>query len=220
MAYFDLFPNIQLPTYNKHNSSLDYTLSKNLFKRAKIRDDLFQNVTSFDKFTVIGDTRPDQVAERLYGDSGLDWIILISNNILNVREEWPIAQSDLNNYLLNKYSDDQLRSVHHYETKKISDTSGNMVMSKGNIVDENFSFEFLDQGTNKTVTGSDLLNSVTWFEWEIAKNEEKRNIWVLRPNWLEFVIDDMKKIMTYTNSSQYINSRNKRGTNLRILSPR
>ena len=220
MAYFDLFPNIQLPTYNKHNSSLDYTLSKNLFKRAKIRDDLFQNVTSFDKFTIIGDTRPDQVAERLYGDSGLDWVILISNNILNVREEWPIAQTDLNNYLLNKYSDDQLRSVHHYETKEITDSNGNLVMGKGNIVDQNFSFEFLDQETNKTVTGSDLVNSVTWFEWEIAKNEEKRNIWVLRPNWLEFVIDDMKKIMTYTNSSQYINSRNKRGTNLRILSPR
>ena len=220
MAYFDLFPNIQLPTYNKHNSSLDYTLSKNLFKRAKIRDDLFQNVTSFDKFTIIGDTRPDQVAERLYGDSGLDWVILISNNILNVREEWPIAQTDLNNYLLNKYSDDQLRSVHHYETKKISDSAGNIVMGKGNIVDQNFSFEFLDQETNKTVTGSDLVNSVTWFEWEIAKNEEKRNIWVLRPNWLEFVIEDMKKIMKYNNSSQYINSRNKRGTNLRILSPR
>tara|TARA_B100001079_G_scaffold259266_1_gene258273 strand:- start:1437 stop:2099 length:663 start_codon:yes stop_codon:yes gene_type:complete len=220
MAYFDLFPNIQLPSYNKHNSSLDYTLSKNLFKRAKIRDDLFQNVTSFDKFTIVGDSRPDQVAERLYGDSGLDWVVLISNNILNVREEWPIAQTDLNNYLLNKYSDDQLRSVHHYETKKISDTSGNMVMSEGNIVDENFSFEFLDQNTNKTVTGSDLVNSVTWFEWEIEKNEAKRNIFVLRPTWLEFVIEDMKEIMTYKNSSQYINSRNKRGTNLRILSPR
>ena len=220
MAYFDLFPNIHLPTYNKHNSSLDYTLSKNLFKRAKIRDDLFQNVTSFDKFTVIGDTRPDQVAERLYGDSGLDWVILISNNILNVREEWPIGQTDLNNYLLNKYSDDQLRSVHHYETKKITDSAGNLVMGKGNIVDQNFSLEFLDQNTNKTVTGSDLVNSVTWFEWEIEKNEAKRNIFVLRPTWLEFVIEDMKEIMTYKNSSQYINSRNKRGTNLRILSPR
>tara|TARA_B100001094_G_C18144913_1_gene780088 strand:- start:495 stop:1157 length:663 start_codon:yes stop_codon:yes gene_type:complete len=220
MAYFDLFPNIQLPSYNKHNSSLDYTLSKNLFKRAKIREDLFQNVTSFDKFTVVGDTRPDQVAERLYGDSGLDWVILISNNILNVREEWPIAQTDLNNYLLNKYSDDQLRSVHHYETKKISDSAGNIVMGKGNIVDQNFSFEFLDQNINKTVTGSDLVNSVTWFEWEIEKNEAKRNIFVLRPTWLEFVMEDMKEIMTYKNSSQYINSRNKKGTNLRILSPR
>ena len=160
MAYFDLFPNIQLPTYNKHNSSLDYTLSKNLFKRAKIRDDLFQNVTSFDKFTIIGDTRPDQVAERLYGDSGLDWVILISNNILNVREEWPIAQTDLNNYLLNKYSDDQLRSVHHYETKEVKNSDGQLILPGKLVCDSDFTIPDPDNfglTLNPTVAVSNWL---------------------------------------------------------------
>ena len=71
------------------NSLNDYTVVKNLFKRAKIREDLFQNIeTYFEKYQIMGDERPDQVAEKIYGDSTLDWVVLLSNNIQNVYEEW------------------------------------------------------------------------------------------------------------------------------------
>ena len=82
------------------NSLNDYTVVKNLFKRAKIREDLFQNISYFEKYQIMGDERPDQVAEKIYGDSTLDWVVLLSNNIQNLYEEWPKSQIAFNNHLL------------------------------------------------------------------------------------------------------------------------
>ena len=67
MNYFDLYPNVQLPSFSdKRKSSYDYITLKNLFKRAKIRDDIYGNVTAFSKYVIIGDERPDNVAEKVY----------------------------------------------------------------------------------------------------------------------------------------------------------
>ena len=94
MAYFDQHPDLILPSFSQNrNSSGDSYITKNLFKRGKIREDFFQNAVAFEKYLVVGDDRPDNVAEEIYGDSELDWIVLISNNILNR----PAIQS--NNYL-------------------------------------------------------------------------------------------------------------------------
>jgi hypothetical protein len=112
MAYFDEFPDILLPSFaNDRNSSSDFVRSKNLFKRAKIRDDFFSTATVFDLYSIIGDDRPDNVAQKLYGDSELDWVVLLSNNIINIRDEWPMSQYDLERYLDNKYSQEQLSEV-------------------------------------------------------------------------------------------------------------
>ena len=98
MAYFDLFSDLLLPSFSDNrNSSYDYVRVKNLFKRGKIRDDFFQNATVFDKYAIVGDDRPDNVAQALYNSPYLDWVVLISNNIINVREEWPMSQTDFNN---------------------------------------------------------------------------------------------------------------------------
>ena len=85
MAYFDEFPDILLPSFSDgRNSTSDFSKSKNLFKRAKIRDDFFSTATVFGYYSITGDDRPDNVAQKLYGDSKLDWGVLISNNIINV----------------------------------------------------------------------------------------------------------------------------------------
>mgnify|MGYP003336567842 CR=1 FL=1 len=69
MAYFDLFPDLLLPSFtDNRNSSKDYVRVKNLFRRAKIRDDFFQNAVVFDKYSIVGDNRPDNIANELYGD--------------------------------------------------------------------------------------------------------------------------------------------------------
>ena len=60
----------------------DFSLVKNFFKRAKLREDLFQDLTFFTKYSILGDDRPDNVAHEVYGDSTLDWVVLISNNII------------------------------------------------------------------------------------------------------------------------------------------
>ena len=93
MAYFTNFPKIALPSFtDNRRSSTDYVESTNIFKRGKIRDDIFRDVSAFEKFSIVGDDRPDNVAYTVYNNSSLDWVILISNNILNVRDEWPMDQ--------------------------------------------------------------------------------------------------------------------------------
>ena len=221
MAYFDEFPDILLPSFaNDRNSSSDFVRSKNLFKRAKIRDDFFSTATVFDLYSIIGDDRPDNVAQKLYGDSELDWVVLLSNNIINIRDEWPMSQYDLERYLDNKYSQEQLSEVHHYETKEVKTDFGMLLLQEGLWVDANYTFKFTDDDEVKTLSGANILTSVSTYQFEIQKNDSKRNIYALRPNFLQTVFSDMRDIMTYTNSSQYIDSRTKKGDNLRLLSPR
>ena len=221
MAYFDEFPDILLPSFaNERNSSSDFVRSKNLFKRAKIRDDFFSTATVFDLYSIIGDDRPDNVAQKLYGDSDLDWVVLLSNNIINVRDEWPMSQYDLERYLDNKYSQEQLSEIHHYETKEVKTDFGMLLLQEGLWVDANYTFKFTDEDEVKTLSGANILTSVSTYQFEIQKNDSKRNIYALRPNFLQTVFSDMRDIMTYTNSSQYIDNRTKKGDNLRILSPR
>lgn len=221
MAYFDLFPDLLLPSFtDNRNSSYDYVRVKNLFKRAKIRDDFFQNAVVFDKYSIVGDDRPDNVAQALYNSSQLDWIVLISNNIINVREEWPMSQTEFNNYLMNKYGSELLQQIHHYETEEVRDSEGNLLLQAGLVVDANFQFKYSNFGTYEVVQGSNIVTPVTNYNYEISKNDEKRTIYTLREEYLQAVIDDMREIMTYTDSSQYVDMRTKKGANLRILSPR
>lgn len=220
MTYFkevsDLLYQSQQPN---RNSSYDYTKVKNLFRRAKIRDDFFQNAVMFTKYKIIGEERPEQIAEKIYGSPIYDWVVLISNNIINTRTEWPLSDSEFSTYLERKYTESQLESPHHYETTVVRDSNGKMIVPAGKIVDSNFSITYYDEGlgTSVTVNPTKLISQ---YEYEIAENDKKRNIYLLRRNYLQTVIDDMRRIMSYGFSSQYIDDNTKRGDNLRIISPR
>ena len=218
MNYFDLYPNVQLPSFSdKRKSSYDYITLKNLFKRAKIRDDIYGNVTAFSKYIIVGDDRPDNVAEKVYENQKLDWVILLSNNILNVHNEWPMSQFDFQRFLDNKYSKDQLGEIHHYETKEIRNSQGIILLQAGLIVDADFTFRYRE-GTFGTSLNS--VTSVSNLEYEIKKNDDKRTINILRPKYIGIIIDDLREIMTYTDSSQFVNRKLKKGDNIRIAEPR
>ena len=221
MKYFDLFPNILVPSYNSdRTSSNDFVTATNIFKRGKIREDFFESAVAFTKHYVEGDDRPDNVAKELYDDPNLDWVVLLSNNIVSVRDEWPMSQYDLQRYLNNKFTPEQLVATKFYRTKEIRDLEGLLLLKKGQIVDSDFVFNFYDGTFNQSKSGSDVLTSVSHYEHEVEKNDQKRSIFTLRKEFLNIIMEDMEEIMTYTNSSQFINSRVKKGDNLRILSPR
>ena len=139
MNYFDLFPNVQLPSFSdKRNSSNDYITVKNLFKRGKVRDEFFQNVTTFYQYSVNGDDRPDNVADKVYENDKLDWVVLIANNIINIRDEWPMSQYDFQRYLDNKYDPTQLGQIHHYETTEVRNPDDKLLLQSGLTVDSDF----------------------------------------------------------------------------------
>lgn len=220
MSYFrevsELLYQSQLP---ERNSAYDYVRVKNLFRRAKIRDDFFQNLTMFSQYTIVGEERPEQVAEKFYGNATYDWIVLISNNIINVRTEWPMSDYEFETYLFRKYTETELNEVHHYETVTYYDNDGKLIMPSGKVVDSNFSLTYYDNQYQSEYTISPI-KSVSNYEYETKLNDKKRNIYLLRTRYLQTAIDDMREIMSYGFSSQYINDLTKKGDNLRIISPR
>jgi plastocyanin len=140
MGYFKELPNIQVINRTKNDVSIDETvIIKNLFKRAKIREDVIDIVTAFEYYQVTENETPSQVAEKIYGEPELDWVILTTNNIINVQDEWPITNNSFNNYLLDKYgSEEKLLEIHHYETIELLDSFRRVVLPQGLLVDETF----------------------------------------------------------------------------------
>tara|TARA_R100000278_G_scaffold113330_1_gene91442 strand:- start:1460 stop:2116 length:657 start_codon:yes stop_codon:yes gene_type:complete len=218
MAYFTNFPKVSLPSFaDNRRSSLDFVNSTNLFKRGKIREEIIGSIAAFERFSINGDDRPDNVAFRVYGDSSLDWVVLISNNILNVRDEWPMNQYDFKRYIDNKYSTTLLTQIHHYESKEVRNSKGLLLQQSGIWVDADHSFSWSENGKKYTQTGT---TSVSNLQFEEDRNNKKRSINVVRSNYLEVIKEDMRELLTYTDSSQYVNRKLKKGSNLRILSPR
>ena len=218
MGYFTNFPKVSLPSFaDNRRSTLDFVNSTNLFKRGKIREEVIGSIAAFERYSINGDDRPDNVAFRVYGDSSLDWVILISNNILNVRDEWPMNQYDFKRYIDNKYSTSLLTQIHHYESKEVRNSKGLLLQQSGIWVDADHSFSWSENGKKYTQTGT---TSVSNLQFEEDRNNKKRSINVVRSNYLEVIKEDMRELLTYTDSSQYVNRKLKKGSNLRILSPR
>lgn len=333
--YFRQVPNFEYVNRNSDSKDIsNYISVKNLFKRGKLRPDIFGNLNFFTKYKIVGDERPDNVAYKIYGDETLDWVVLLSNNILNIQTEWPVPQTSFDEILLNKYgSYESLYSgIHHYETVEIKNsrgitvlpgglktpntwrTNGNFIqvtkttinqifagsagipsrtvtvtMNNGikdlqvgsqiyinnvseNIfngrfvvtsvlapfdnvvvsftyelpsipsvadpvlstngaeevlftVDENlgvgnaYYYEYYDDGLGYYVTipSSQVVVPVTNYEYESAIEDEKRNIFVLKPGYLNVIFNDMEDIMPYKKGSQqYISENLKRGDNIRL----
>jgi hypothetical protein len=140
MGYFKELPDIEVVNRIKTDVSIDEkVIIKNFFKRAKIREDVASVVTAFEYYEITQDETPSQVAEKVYGEPELDWVILTTNNIINVQDDWPISEDSFNKYLLDKYgSESKLEEIHHYETLELKDTFGRVVLPKGLLVDEAF----------------------------------------------------------------------------------
>ena len=219
MAYFEELPNIAYPSLLPSSNKIeDRILVKNIFKRSKLRSDIDQAITAFNYYYIEQGMRPDMVAKSLYDDSELDWVILSTNNIMNVRDQWPLEDNDLYEYMLEKYgSEAGIGGVHHYETKKIVDEYNRVVIPAGLEVDSNFSLEYLNY-SNQTiiVSSSQVVSEITNYQYEVKLNDEKRKIKVLRPQFLPLFLSNHKNIMKYSRSSDYISSRIKSTYNPKI----
>ena len=218
MSYFRELPNLLYPSFlSDKNSSLDYVEVKNYFRRIKLRDDLQNVFTLFDKYQIPQGSRPDTVAEEFYGSAELDWVVLMTAGIINVRDEWPLEDNQLYDYSLEKYGTD-LNATKFYETKEIKDSKGRLIMPKGKHVDSNFSLSYHDGG-NVTVSGTDARTGVSNYIYEVRKNDDKRSIYLLKQGYLQQFLNDMRTIMTYDKSSEYINDKMIMAVNVDLLMP-
>jgi len=213
--YFRNLPNFEyISRINERKTNKDFITVKNLFRRPVIREDLFTDFMSFTKYQIVGDERPDEVAYKIYGDSTLDWIVLLSNNIVNVRDEWPLTQQDYRNYLIEKYGNDTnaLDVIKFYETEEIKDSEGKVFVPKEMKVDSTYKVSFLDSGTNKIVEVSPI-QGITYRTYEDRLQEDKRNINLLKSEYVSIVLDDIETLLDYEQSTEYINPVLKRASN-------
>ena len=218
--YFKQVPNLEYVSRLPNAKISDYITVKNLFKRGNLADDIFQDLTIFTKYEIKGDDRPDNVANKVYQDPDLDWVILLANNIINIQSEWPMPQRDFDRYLLDKYETyEKLNEIHHYETLECKNTVGAVVVPKGLWVESDYSVTYYDwyAGAEMTKSSSDIVVSVTNYEYEDNLENEKRNIYLLKPAYLNVVKDDLKELMQYKKgSTQYLDKTLKIAENIRL----
>ena len=220
-AYFRQVPNFEyVNRLADSKSSSEYIEVKNIFKRGKLKKDIFDNLMYFTKYQIVGDDRPDNVAFQVYEDETLDWLVLLSNNIVNIQTEWPLEQQSFLNYLLNKYgSQANLLQPHHYETVETKNTKGTVIVKKGLEVPQDYSFEYYDRVLGKYVTTSDITSVVSNYDYEIKIENAKRSIYVLKAEYLNVVLNDMNEIMPYKKgSTQYVSETLVKGENIRLYS--
>lgn len=214
----------QLPDFNyvnlDSNLSSEYTRVKNLFKRGELRSDIFVNLAFFSKYSIIGEESPDEVSLKLYETEEYDWVILLANNIINVRDEWPLSNDSLYNYLIDVYgSEENLQNIHHHETIEVKDDSGRVVLRKGLRTEEMYSFTYYERSTQQNVTVSNASEAISNYVDAIRKEEAKRNIFVLKPEYLNVLTNDIERIMQYKEGGeQYVSPTLKQGDNIKLFS--
>jgi len=324
-SYFQNVPNFEYVNRTEGNINIsNYINVKNLFKRGRIRPDIFGNLSFFTKYKIIGDERPDNVAFKEYENSNLDWVILLANNILNVQDEWPLPQSSLDEILLEKYGTyEELHSLHHYETIEIKNSQGGVILPGGletpntwrtngnyiqaintkinqisgteskiatvtmnngiqnltvgdeiliqNVSENAFNgrfpvtsilkvgevvirftyvlpsipevkqpeilgteqvtftvegnigtgnayyYEYFDDNSYHTVPAATMTQAVTNYQYEIKKEDDKRNIYLLKPEYLNVIYNDLDEFMPYKKgAAQYVSNTLKKGENIRL----
>ena len=206
--YFSYLPNLEyvnrIPSEQNISS---YTEVKNLFKRVKLSNKLFQDLTNFTKYQIVGDERPDNVANKIYNNPNYDWIILLSNNIINIQDEWPMSNRTFELYMNKKYGVTNYDNIHHYESIEVKDSSNNYtVLKKGLEVPSDYSITFYDGALGRMSTVTNTNVGVSNYEYESKIQDDKRNIFLLRSDLIQTVIRDIKKLMEYKDgSTQFVN---------------
>tara|TARA_Y100001937_G_scaffold116890_1_gene169404 strand:+ start:271 stop:981 length:711 start_codon:yes stop_codon:yes gene_type:complete len=236
MSYFRELPDILYQSNLLHKvSSQEYIRIKNIFRRVKIQDWIAENTNFFNKYTIRDGERPDTMAERLYGSSDRDWIIILTAGITNIRNDWPLGNYDLYRYAEAKYGTD-LNAIHHYETIEVRDNKGRLILPGGQRVDQNFTIPtpYDTSATNFYVgvrpqsdnidyrsVNSDInpVTGVSNYEYETQLNESKREIEVMKPIYLQQFLNDMRELMNYKESSQTVNGKLLTTENTRLIGP-
>tara|TARA_R100001460_G_scaffold14004_2_gene31516 strand:+ start:2499 stop:3164 length:666 start_codon:yes stop_codon:yes gene_type:complete len=216
--YFSRLPDFEYVSRLPDAKISDYIRVKNLFKKGVLREDIFQDLAFFTKYDIKGNDRPDNVSFDVYGRSDLDWLVLTANNIINVQTEWPMSQADFDRYLLDKYGTyEKMNATHHHETIEIKNTDGVTIVAAGLRVESDFSVNYFDHKLQQVVTANSITTEVTNYQYEEKLENEKRHIFILKPFYLNVVLDDLEEMMIYEKgSTQYQSETLKRADNIRL----
>ena len=217
--YFKQTPNISYdtkPTSYPFSES-DRILVNNFFRRHKVNDDVFGYATFYKKYSVEEGIKIETIANKYYGKPEYDWVIILTNNFINPQFAFPLDNWTLQKVAEEKY-DDAYSGIHHYETieTKSGQTLGGksiLALEGGLVVDKTFydsPFTYWNGTNNVTVAGNTVSKSVTNYDHEVAENEKKREIYILKKIFFRKFIEEFKRQNLYSQSSDFITKRLKK----------
>lgn len=217
--YFDLIPDIRysVKPIQFPFSEADYVQAKNFFKRYTLDEKVFSYLVFFKKYTIEDIDRLDLLAERYYDDPFLDWVIILTNNMINGVYDWPLDKESFERKI-NSLNFDAFNTIHHYETEELKagykiDGIDVIALEGGLKVTEEFYnrlFFYFDGQEQVSIPGSQISRPVSVYEHEYRLNESKREIYILKKRYLNSFVNDFKKKNKYNISSDFISSRLKR----------
>ena len=219
--YFSMIPDLKYDTkpISYPFSESDYVTAKNFFRRYKIDEDIFGYATFYNKYAVGDGERIENIADAYYGSPFYDWVIILTNNFINPQFAFPVNSETVRKISEEKYGEvDAYSGIHHYETieKKSGETVDGLdilALEGGLTVDKKFydsPFKYWNGSSTVTVNGNTVSKSITNYEHEVAINEKKREIYILRKTYFRRFINDFKKKNLYTESSDFITKRLKK----------
>ena len=143
---------------------------------------------------------------------------MISNNIINLENEWPLSQESFQNYLVNKYgSETKIYETHHYESIQIKNSLNKVVVKKGLEVPSDYTVTYYDYNTQSQKTISNACTAVTNYAYEEKIQNNRRNIFLIRPRYTGLIINQLEKMMPYRKgSTQYFSKEIVLGDNIRL----
>jgi hypothetical protein len=212
--YFKYIPDIEYDTkpIKFPFSQSDYVTAKNFFRRYQVNPDVFSYSVFFKKYAIVDGERPDSLAEKAYGDPFFDWIILLVNNTINPLFDWPVSDEALRRFYEKRY-EDPYGTIKQYQTFKITNSLGQEILKEGLIVDEKFyntPFTYWDGSLSITVPGNKVCYPVSIFDDATIQNEKKREIYLLKVEYVDRFVADFKKQNIYAKSSDFISNKLKR----------
>lgn len=205
--YFRKLPDILYLKYAKNPYDGNYIRIKNIFARIKLIDNIIPNSTVFEDYFIQDGERPDTISFDYYGTSTYDWTILVINNMKNLYEDWPKNQLTLNQYIQETYNDPD--DVHHYETIE-QYYNGKKILDNGLEVNDTFQFVKPD---GNIVPLQESRGPVSNYNYEINKNDKKREIFIIKPSLIEQFVQIVEEELKFTPSTEYINDKLKYSNN-------
>ena len=169
--YFGHFP---LIPYDSVGDG-DFKLVTNLLKRVAVRSKVKTNVLVFDTYDLKSGETPELIADKLYNDPELHWVVLMMNDITDRYHQWPLNENQFLAHINDKYSN--VDAVHHYE---ISQTSGDTTIK-------------IDIGTDNTDHSG--ATAITNYEYEVSQQDKMRKIRLLDPAYIENFVAEYKTLM-------------------------
>ena len=158
----------------------------NLLRRVAIRSKVKSNTMLFDTYDVKSGETPESIADKLYDDSQLHWIILLVNEVIDRYHDWPLSERQFNSFLNEKYSNPD--GIHHY---KIPQTSGDTT-----VVTEVYKPDLLtDAGALSDGDAYNSATAVTNREYEQDRQDSLRKIRLLDPRYVTQFVDEFDALM-------------------------